>query len=325
MIAPLPELVERIAGRRVLVVGDIILDEYLDGDAARISPEAPVPVVRFASQHAVLGGAANTAANVASLGGRATLVGLVGDDPAGPLVRRLCADAGIDFEPVSDGRETTRKVRVVSRHQQLLRIDYEVTTPVDDACQARLLDAVGRHVARADVLVLSDYAKGLLTRAGLDGVRRLAHAAGHLVVVDPRPSHAAFYAGCDYLTPNWKEALGLLAEAEAEPTPDAIAATGFRLRHNFGCGVLLTLGARGMAFFPKGDAPPVTVAAEAREVFDVSGAGDTVVAAFSLALAGGCAPAESVWLANRAAAVAVGKRGTATVTADELARTAPLP
>jgi D-beta-D-heptose 7-phosphate kinase/D-beta-D-heptose 1-phosphate adenosyltransferase len=318
MMSPLPALLERIAGRRVLVVGDIILDEYLDGDAARISPEAPVPVLRFTGQHAVLGGAANTAANVASLGGKATLVGVLGDDDAGAAVRRLCDAAGVQLDPLADGRETTRKVRVVSRQQQLLRIDYEDTTPVDEPGQTRLLDAVGRNVANADILVVSDYAKGLFTQAAVDGVRRLAHAAGLLVVVDPRPSHAAFYAGCDYLTPNWKEALGLLTLGEAEPTPDAIVTTGVRLRQLFGAGVLLTLGARGMAFFPKGEAPPVTVAAEAREVFDVSGAGDTVVAAFALALAGGCSHADAVWLANRAAAVVVGKRGTATVSPVEL-------
>lgn len=320
MTPDLPALLQRIAGRRVLVVGDIILDEYLDGDAARISPEAPVPVLRFTAQQAVLGGAANTAANVASLGGRATLVGLLGDDAAGAAVRRMCSEAGIAVEALSDGRETTRKVRVVSRQQQLLRIDYEKTSPIDDACQARLLETVGRRLVDADVLVLSDYAKGLLTLAGVDGIRRLAHAAGLVIVVDPRPRHAGSYAGCDYLTPNWKEALALLALDEAEPTPDAVLETGVRLRHRFGAGVLLTLGARGMAFFPKGDAPPVMVSAESREVFDVSGAGDTVVAAFALAIAGGCAPTEAVWLANRAAAIVVGKRGTATVTPDELTR-----
>jgi rfaE bifunctional protein kinase chain/domain len=307
-----------IAGRRVLVVGDLMLDEYLDGDASRISPEAPVPVLRFTGQNAVLGGAANTAANVTSLGGRATLIGLVGDDDAGAAVRRLCVDAGVQFEALSDGRETTRKVRVVSRQQQLLRIDYETGAEIDAACGERLLDLVGRRVADTDIVVVSDYAKGLLTRQGLDGIRALAAAADRDVVVDPRPRHAAFYAGSDYLTPNWKEALALLGEAEVDPTPDAVRNIGGALRDRFQAGVLLTLGAMGMMFFDQDGSAPIEAAAEAREVFDVSGAGDTVVAAFALALAGGCPHADAVWLANRAASVVVGKRGTATVIPAEL-------
>ena len=318
MISPLPALLERIAGRRVLVVGDIILDEYLDGDAGRISPEAPVPVLRYTGQHGVLGGAANTAANVASLGGRVTLVGLVGEDAAGAEVRRLCSDASVDLLPLSDGRETTRKVRVVSRQQQLLRIDYETTAELDASCRTRLLDAVGAEVANADIVVVSDYAKGVLSQSVYDGMRASAAAADRRVVVDPRPRHAAFYAGCDYLTPNWKEGLALVGEADADPTPDAIRQIGGRLRERFLSGVLLTLGARGMVFFPRDGSAPIEAAAEAREVFDVSGAGDTVVAAFALALAGGSSHGDAVWLANRAAAVAVGKRGTATVSPAEL-------
>jgi rfaE bifunctional protein kinase chain/domain len=318
MTPHLPGLLQRVAGRRVLVVGDIILDEYLDGEAARISPEAPVPVLRFSEQHGVLGGAANTAANVASLGGRATLVGLVGDDDAGAEVRRLCGDASIELEAVSDGRETTRKVRIVSRQQQLLRVDYEATAEVDSSCRGRLLDAVGAHVAGADVVVISDYAKGVLSQPLLDEIRAAAAAAKRPVVVDPRPRNAAFYTGCDYLTPNWKEALALAGEADTDPTPDAIRQIGGRLRDRFLAGVLLTLGARGMVFFPKDGSAAIEAAAEAREVFDVSGAGDTVVAAFALALAGGCPAVDAVWLANRAAAVVVGKRGTATATPLEL-------
>lgn len=318
MTGHLQTLIQRLAGRHVLVVGDVILDEYLDGDALRISPEAPVPVLRFSGQRAVLGGAANTAANVASLGGRATLIGVVAEDAAGVQIRRLCVEAGVRFAPLADGRGTTRKTRVISRQQQLLRIDYEDARPIDPACQGRLLEAVRQHMGDADIVVVSDYAKGLVTDATMTGVRRMAHESGRVVVVDPRPNHAAFYAGCDYLTPNWKEALGLLGAEEVEATPDAILTVGARLRDRFGAGVLVTLGARGMALFPKGGAPPIATSAEAREVFDVSGAGDTVVAAFALAVAGGCEPADAVWLANRAAAVVVGKRGTAVVTPAEL-------
>ena len=315
----LPGLLERIAGRRVLVVGDVILDEYIDGEAARISPEAPVPVLRFSSQRSVLGGAANTAANVASLGGQATLVGGIGADAAGAEVLRLCAAAGVRFLAIDDVRPTIRKVRVISRQQQLLRIDYEDSVELNARAQPQLVATVRERVADADIVVISDYAKGLLSADTFAEIRRAATEAGTPVVVDPRPAHAPFYIGCDYLTPNWKEALGLLREDDgAVPTVEAAVRVGSLLRDRFQANVLLTLGSRGMSFFPRDGSTSVEIAALAREVFDVSGAGDTVVAAFALANAGGATPAEAVWLANRAAAVVVGKRGTATVTPAEL-------
>ena len=318
--APDPrQLLQQVAGRRVLVVGDIILDEYLDGDAARISPEAPVPVVRFSSQRAVLGGAANTAANVASLGGQATLVGAVADDAAGAEVRRQCAAAGIHLVAIDDVRPTIRKVRVISRQQQLLRIDYEDSVGLNARAQPQLVATARERVADADIVVISDYAKGLLTADTFAEIRRAAAGSGAAVVVDPRPGHASFYEGCDYLTPNWKEALGLLREDDGEaPSADAAVRVGGLLRERFQANVLLTLGSRGMSFFPRDGSAIVDVAALAREVFDVSGAGDTVVAAFALAVAAGASPADAVWLANRAAAVVVAKRGTATVTPAEL-------
>lgn len=312
-------LVQRVAGRRVLVVGDVILDEYVDGDAARISPEAPVPVLRFVSQRAVLGGAANTAANVASLGGQATLVGAIGADAPADEVRRQCGAAGVHLAAIDGGRPTIRKVRVISRQQQLLRIDYEDTGDLGAPAQAALMATVREQLPHADIVVVSDYAKGLLTAGSFAAIRGLAAQAGKAVVVDPRPAHVSFYQGCDYLTPNWKEALGLLREDDGTlPSPEAAARVGGLLRDRFQANVLLTLGSRGMSLFPRDGAPALHEAALAREVFDVSGAGDTVVAAFALALAGGVAAPDAVWLANRAAAVVVAKRGTATVTPAEL-------
>jgi D-beta-D-heptose 7-phosphate kinase/D-beta-D-heptose 1-phosphate adenosyltransferase len=314
-------LLQRVAGRRVLVVGDIILDEYVDGEASRISPEAPVPVLRFGGRRSVLGGAANTAANVASLGGRATLAGLVGDDAAGGEVERLCREAGIELVPLLDGRSTTRKVRVVSRQQQLLRIDYEDVHPLREPGAGSLRQALPALVSKSDVVVVSDYAKGVLAAETLAAIRAAATRAGRPVVVDPRPAHGALYAEVDYLTPNWKEALGLLGEVDtdAAPNDERITAVGLRLRERCSASVLLTLGSRGMALFPRDGGHPVRVEAEAREVFDVSGAGDTVVAAFALALAAGASPEDAVRFATRAAAVVVGKWGTATVSAAELA------
>jgi rfaE bifunctional protein kinase chain/domain len=320
MSLPLSDILRQIAGKRVLVVGDVIADEYLVGEASRISSEAPVPVLRYTREHATLGGAGNTAANVTSLGGVATLVGLVGDDASGADVAARCAAARIDFVPLRDGRPTTRKVRVISQQQQLLRIDYEETAYVDAARARELVDAVASRLEGCDIVVVSDYAKGLLTNDVCHEVVRRAHAAGRQVVVDPRPQNASFYSECDYLTPNWRESLGLLREGEMAPTPENVRRVGRQVSERFRSHVLLTLGPRGIAFFDRDGAEPLIVEAEAQEVFDVSGAGDTVVAAFSLARAARCDHAAAVTLANRAAAVVVGKRGTATVTPDELLR-----
>ena len=318
MSLPLAQILQQIAGKRVLVVGDVIADEYLVGESSRISSEAPVPVLRYTGEHATLGGAGNTAANVTSLGGAATLVGLVGDDAAGADIARRCAAARIDLVALQDGRPTTRKVRVISQQQQLLRIDYEETADVDAARAQELVEAVTTRLEACDIVVMSDYAKGLLTNDVCREIVRRSRAAGKAVVVDPRPQHANYYWECDYLTPNWRESLGLLREGDVALTPENVRRVGTLVSRRFKSHVLLTLGARGIAFFDRDGGEPLVVPAEAQEVFDVSGAGDTVVAAFSLARAAGCDHTAAVTLANRAAAVVVGKRGTATVTPDEL-------
>jgi D-beta-D-heptose 7-phosphate kinase/D-beta-D-heptose 1-phosphate adenosyltransferase len=312
------QVLQQIAGRRVLVIGDVIVDEYLVGESSRISSEAPVPVLHYTREHATLGGAGNTAANIASLGGVPTLIGLVGDDAAGSDVSRRCERAGIHFLPLRDGRPTTRKVRVISQQQQLLRIDYEQTSAIDREREQQLVAEVAARLEATDIVVVSDYAKGLLTHGVCREVIRRAHDAGREVVVDPRPRHAAFYSSCDYLTPNWKEALGLLGEDDSGYSVENVCRVGTLVSRRFQSSVLLTLGSRGIAFFQRDGSEPLIVAAEAQEVFDVSGAGDTVVAAFALARAAGCDHSAAVSLANRAAAVVVGKRGTATVTPDEL-------
>jgi rfaE bifunctional protein kinase chain/domain len=321
MPSPLDQVLTQISGRRVLVIGDVIADEYLVGDSSRISAEAPVPVLHYTGEHSTLGGAGNTAANVASLSGAATLVGLVGDDAAGADIARRCAQIGVEFVPLRDGRPTTRKVRIISQQQQLLRIDYEQTAAIDRPHEEQLLDLVSARLEVCDVVVISDYAKGLLTNEVCREVVKRAHAAGREVVIDPRPQHAAFYWSCDYLTPNWKESLGLLGEDDSAHSADNVNRVGTLLSRRFRSNVLLTLGSRGIAFFQRDGGAPLVMPAEAKEVFDVSGAGDTVVAAFSLARAAGCDPASAISLANRAAAVVVGKRGTATVTPDELLNT----
>jgi len=312
------ELVARFGTTRVLVLGDAIVDEYLSGDCSRLSPEAPVPILRVKSLRQTLGGAANTAANITSLGGHAQLIALTGRDAAGDRLAALCQDASVDLTAVRDGRPTLRKARVVGQHQQLVRLDFEENHQIDEATEAQVIDLVRQRLSVCDIVVLSDYAKGFLTQRICESVIRDAHAVGKLVIADPRPEHRSYYTHCDYLTPNWKESRGLLGEPEEAATAERIDATGRALVRDLDTNLLLTLGAGGMAFFGRDESEQFSVPTEAREVFDVSGAGDTVVAAFALACGAGASHSQAVALANRAAGVVVGKLGTATVTPQEL-------
>jgi D-beta-D-heptose 7-phosphate kinase/D-beta-D-heptose 1-phosphate adenosyltransferase len=314
----LPSIVSNFVNRRVMILGDAILDEYLSGDCSRISPEAPVPVVRVHNVRRVLGGAANTAANIAALGGRPTLVALVGDDEAGATLVKCARDSGVDLQPVRNGAPTLRKTRVVGQHQQIVRLDYEDVRAPDAQSEASILSVFDACVEASDIVVMSDYAKGFLSRALAQQIIRRAHEAGRQVVVDPRPQHQDYYQGCDYVTPNWRESRGLLALPDAEPTPDAVRAVANELASALKSNVVLTLGSHGISFCSRTGDEQFAMSTLAKEVFDVSGAGDTVVATLALALASGADHPSAVMLANRAASVVFGKFGTATLTAEEL-------
>ena len=304
--------------RRVLVLGDAILDEYLLGDCSRISPEAPVPVLRVSRARRVLGGAANTAANIVSLGGCATLVALVGQDEGGRTLVDCARQAGVDLRAIDHGRATLRKTRVVSQQQQIVRLDYEEIHPATPAVEAAILSAVDEGIGACDVVVISDYAKGFLSPALAHAIVERAHRAGLPIVADPRPQNKSCYAGCDYLTPNWREARALLNLPDAEPVAGNVASVARALAHALATNVVLTLGPHGILFCSADAAEMFSLPTLAREVFDVSGAGDTVVAAFALARAAGADHRTAVTLANKAASVVVGKFGTATVTAAEM-------
>jgi D-beta-D-heptose 7-phosphate kinase / D-beta-D-heptose 1-phosphate adenosyltransferase len=315
---PLSKCVSDFKYRRVLVVGDAILDEYLLGDCSRISPEAPVPVLKVTRSRHVLGGAANTAANIVSLGGRATLIALVGNDEGGQTLKRCAKDAGVDLLTVDHGLATLRKTRVVGQNQQIVRLDYEdVQTPAP-LLEAEILTLFEASIGACDIVVMSDYAKGFLSLSLSQTIIRRAHEVGLEVVVDPRPQHREFYRGCDYLTPNWKESRALLRLPDAEPLSDAVGSVARALASELHTNVVLTLGAHGILFQGRNGGGQFSLPTLAREVFDVSGAGDTVVAAFALARASGADHEMSVALANRAASVVVGKFGTATVTPEEI-------
>lgn len=315
---PLARYVSDFRYRQVLVLGDVILDEYLLGECGRLSPEAPVPVVRVSRTRQVLGGAGNTAANIVSLGGRATLVGLLGEDEAGATLRRCAAEAGVKLEGVPKRGGTLRKTRVVGQSQQIVRLDYEEGRSPEPDVTERILELVSRRLDACDIVVISDYAKGFLSPALAREIIDRAHAVGRQVVVDPRPQHRSCYAGCDYLTPNWREARELLGWLDAPASASEVNAVAEALSSQLETNVVLTLGPEGIAFCSRGGGERFGLPTVAREVFDVSGAGDTVVAAFSLALASGADHRTAVNLANRAASVAVGKFGTATVTPEEI-------
>lgn len=311
----------RFSDATVLVLGDSMIDEYLTGDCSRLSPEAPVPVLRVDPDktRCVPGGAANAAANIASLGGRPVLFTLYDpDDGAGRAFDGLCTALGVTVEPFRDGRPTHVKTRLVGQRQQLLRLDREDARDLSPETEEAVLKAFRRHLVDARAVVLSDYAKGFLTPGLTAALMRETRAAGVPLVLDPRPQHVARYGGGDYITPNWKEALGLLGWSDRPAAPEHVRAVGDALRTTLGAHVLLTLGPDGMAFFERGTEAFFHKHTATREVYDVSGAGDTVVAAFALSLATGLAHEEAAEIANRAAGLVVAKLGTATVTREEL-------
>jgi D-beta-D-heptose 7-phosphate kinase/D-beta-D-heptose 1-phosphate adenosyltransferase len=310
-------LVPRLHGRRVLVAGDIMLDRFVYGGMERISPEAPVPILRHGSERQMLGGAGNVAANLRSLGGIPVLVGLIGNDVEGGAVRRLCEEAGIDASGlvVSDDRPTAVKTRFVVQGQQVLRYDREIAGEPDDAAADRLSGAFARALEAADAVVISDYGKGAVAGRLAPEFIRLSRALGRRVVVDPKGADYARYRGATLVTPNLKE----LGEA-AGGTPDhdmeiVAAARGLVERHALEA-MLVTRSAAGMSLVDRGAC--LHIPAQAREVFDVSGAGDTVVSVVALALAEGLDLRAAARIANAAAGVVVGKRGTAQVRPAEL-------
>jgi len=312
---PVAACVAAFRNRRVVVLGDAILDEYLVGDCSRLSPD---PVMRVRNTRQVLGGAANTAANIVALGGYVTLISLVGQDDGGVTLRRCAAEAGVDLRAIDGGVATLRKTRVVGHQQQIVRLDYEDVRPLSPANHAAILDLFDAAVRDCDIVVISDYAKGFLSLSLAQTLITRAHACGRKVVVDPRPQNRDYYVGCDYLTPNWRESRGLLRLPDTEPVAHTVRTVAVTLASELKTNVVLTLGPHGICFCSRSGDEQFSMPTLAKEVFDVSGAGDTVVAALALALASGADHSMAVMVANRAASVVVGKFGTATVTPDEI-------
>jgi D-beta-D-heptose 7-phosphate kinase/D-beta-D-heptose 1-phosphate adenosyltransferase len=310
----------RFSRSRVLILGDVMLDEYVWGTVSRISPEAPVPVVAVRSESVKVGGAGNVATNVAALGGQASLIGLVGDDAVGERLGHELELAGVKSDGliVDRSRPTTVKSRVVAGSQHIVRFDRESDAPISPAIRERVVAAVRERLSGADVLLISDYAKGLIGPGLVRAVLAVAARQGRIVAVDPKVQHLPLFKGVTVVAPNHHEAAAA-ARLQVRNESDLLRVGRVLLRRLQVRAVLITRGEQGMSLF-EAEKAVVHIPTVAREVYDVTGAGDTVMGALSLALAARADMREAAIIANYAAGVVVGKRGTATVTRGELER-----
>ncbi|MBM4277105.1 MAG: D-glycero-beta-D-manno-heptose-7-phosphate kinase [Deltaproteobacteria bacterium] len=311
-------IIKRFSGVRILVLGDIMLDRFIWGDVSRISPEAPVPVVVVEKETFLLGGAANVVNNIHSLGGKASLCGVIGDDEMGQKVLKRLSEMGIERSGVSiePARQTTVKTRIIAHHQQLVRIDRETTRHPKLSTIRSLSEYLKRNIKSFDGVILSDYGKGLLTRGLVQDVIREARQTGKFVMVDPKIKNFFFYRGATVVTPNTGEAS---SASRISITDEAsLNRAGRILLKRLKCEALvITRGEDGMAIFEPHQ-KPCLVPTEAREVYDVTGAGDTVIGTMALALGAGAGIRRAAELANHAAGIVVGKVGTATIDQEEL-------
>ena len=311
------QLTEQLATARVLVVGDVMLDRYWWGSVTRISPEAPVPVVRLQRSSLAAGGAANVAANIVGLGAKPILIGIVGNDPEAQLLRGVLSDCGVAPDDLIEtaNRPTTAKTRVVAHGQQVVRVDRETEGSLTAEDAEKVVKKVSDTLELVDAIVVSDYAKGMLTNAVLSEILDSARVKGISVLVDPKGKDYSKYRGSTLLTPNRREA------AEACKLEDCgssvVEIAGTRLLTEIGGSVLITQGDEGMTLF-QADREPLHYLAMAREVYDVTGAGDTVIATVATALATGATLARAAQMANTAAGIVVEQVGTTTISASEL-------
>jgi D-beta-D-heptose 7-phosphate kinase/D-beta-D-heptose 1-phosphate adenosyltransferase len=305
-------------GLEVLVVGDLMLDRFIHGEVRRISPEAPIPIVEVTLESSALGGAANVAHNLASLGAKPLLIGAVGDDTAGGLFMEALQERGLDLSGVMrvKGRTTTVKTRILAHHQQVVRVDREVRSPLPENAAEKISRFVLDRLPAARALVVSDYAKGVLTPELLQDLGPRSRELGIPYVVDPKPAHFP-YPGATVVTPNRGEAAGFFGRRFTGAEIFTVA--DYLLSRTDWDAILLTLGEEGMALCERGKKIK-RIQAKRREVFDVTGAGDTVVAVVALGLAAGDGLLGAATLANAAAGVVVGKMGTSVCTPEELGK-----
>jgi D-glycero-beta-D-manno-heptose-7-phosphate kinase len=321
----LRQILDRASSRRILVIGDLMLDEFIWGKVGRISPEAPVPVVEVTRESYFPGGAANVARNLREFVNRISVIGLIGKDRSGQQLRELLAKCKIDVSDLVEEEKfsTIVKTRIIARHQQVVRVDREKISAPSSKVISKIVATVRKRLGDFDAIIFEDYGKGFLAADLVAQIARDARAAKKIVTADPNPHNPSDWSGMTAVKPNRAEAFLAAGmpdrDADLPPKKDlALVRAGKALLQKWGTQYLLiTLGEHGVMFFEKGKHPH-HLATKARDVFDVSGAGDTAIAIFTLALACSATPLEAAQIANHASAVVVGKLGTATVTRDEL-------
>jgi rfaE bifunctional protein kinase chain/domain len=321
----LEQILDRASSQRITVIGDLMLDEFVWGKVGRISPEAPVPVVEVTGESFYPGGAANVARNLREFVNRVAIIGLLGKDRGGQQLRELLSEQKID---TSDAVEeatfhTIVKTRIIARHQQVVRVDREKFVGPSAPQIQEVVDAVRKNIPQTDAIIFEDYGKGFLSTELVSQIANAAHSTGKIVAADPNPRNLVEWRGLTVIKPNRTEAFlaaGIPShDTDTDPSQDSdLKRVGETLLRKWETdNVLITLGEQGMMLFQK-EGTPHYIPTKAREVFDVSGAGDTAIALFTLGLACGATPTEAAEIANHASAVVVSKLGTATVTRDEL-------
>jgi D-glycero-beta-D-manno-heptose-7-phosphate kinase len=321
----LREILDNAAHARILVLGDVMLDQFVWGTVRRISPEAPVPVVEFERESYMPGGAANVSRNLTALDVTTELFGIVGLDTTARRLKRLLVEQRVICDGVigSRHRPTSIKTRIIAHHQQMVRVDRECTAPIEGKMLDRLLGALEHRLYQADAIIIGDYGKGVVTPAVLERVKKVCRDRGIWLSLDPKPINPVDLSGLSLITPNRKEAFELAgrpdATRSANPLEDRNLLSVARdlLDRLHPALLLITLGDQGMLLCTRGE-KPFHIPTMAQEVFDVSGAGDTVIASFTMAIAAGASPTEAAIISNHAAGVVVGKVGTATLTQEEL-------
>lgn len=308
------EILDKFKDVRIAVVGDMMLDDYIIGSVDRISPEAPVPVVRVKEERFVLGGAANVINNLATLGAKTVAIGVIGDDYNGERLLNNLKEKGVSVENIVKipERPTIVKRRIIGGHQQLLRIDWEEDSNIEEKYEIQIIENLRRNIKEIDAIILSDYDKGVLTKTVAEEIIKLAKENNIIVTVDPKPKNALNYKGATSITPNRKEAMECLGLKKI----DDIYKLGEELKKKLELeNLLLTRSEEGMSLFAD---EVLDIPTYAKEVFDVTGAGDTVISVFTLAAAAGFTWHEASKIANTAAGVVVGRIGTSTVTKEEI-------
>jgi len=313
------KVIEQFKNKKILVIGDVMLDKYIWGDVSRISPEAPVQIVNVANESYAPGGAANVANNIGALSAKSFVAGVVGNDNTKKELIKELEKRDIDVSGLieDENKRTIKKVRVFGRNQQLLRFDYEKKGYVDADTENKIFDFVSKKLDEIDAIIISDYAKGTITSSLMEKLIVLCKEKNRIIVVDPKPKHKDFYKNATLITPNHKEAHEMTGLAEDEPSDVDINNMGGKLLEELNSTVLITKGEKGMSLFEK-DGKITNIPTFAKEVFDIVGAGDTSAATLTLALASGASFEEAATIANHAAGITVGKVGTSTVSIEEL-------